>query len=395
MKHKKTKKWIKFRHKIVQFIFRTPFYLHYKRKYNAKIEKFDFKGKNYIVLYNHQTPADQFFLNKMFYKKDYFLGTEDIMSNGFISKLLKFGFAPIPIDKTGNDFNAVKNCIKVVKEGGTILIAPEGNRTYSGHTEDFKPSIIKLIRLCKVPVVLVKIEGGYGVEPRWSNYVRKGEMKIGISKIIEPTEYSKMDDATFLDIIKEGISVDDTKLNQKFTGDKKAEYLERAVCVCPDCGFSELKSEGNFITCQKCGTKVEYKDDLTLSAVKGQFPFNTVSEWLNYQKEFIKNFSAKNSGAIFNDKIRLSSVRLYKSKKLLSKNAISYLFFDKIVLSYNGLDKTILFGDVNKTAVLGRNKLNVSVNGQTYQFKGDLRFNALKYHLFFNNYTTIEEESPK
>jgi 1-acyl-sn-glycerol-3-phosphate acyltransferase len=61
---------------------------------------------------------------------------------------------------------AVKTCVRVAKEGGTIAIAPEGNRTYSGVTESIKPSITGLIRLLRIPVAIFRIEGGYGVHPR-------------------------------------------------------------------------------------------------------------------------------------------------------------------------------------------------------------------------------------
>ena len=54
--------------------------------------------------------------------------------------------APIPIKKQTMDITAVKNCILVAREGGTICIAPEGNRTYSGRTEYMRPSIASLAK---------------------------------------------------------------------------------------------------------------------------------------------------------------------------------------------------------------------------------------------------------
>ena len=87
---KKKKKWIKLRHRIVQHIVYPPISLYCKLKYGIKVEKFD--GKNngpYLVLYNHQTAFDQFFVGMPFKLPVYYVASEDIFSLGFVSKLLK------------------------------------------------------------------------------------------------------------------------------------------------------------------------------------------------------------------------------------------------------------------------------------------------------------------
>ena len=50
------------------------------------------KEQPHIVIYNHQTGMDQFFLGFSFRGPIYYVATEDITSNGFISKLLRFSF---------------------------------------------------------------------------------------------------------------------------------------------------------------------------------------------------------------------------------------------------------------------------------------------------------------
>ena len=131
----KPKKWIKFRHRIVRNILYAILYPYSRIKYGITIEKFK-KQKNtpYLVLLNHQTPFDQFFVGMSFNGPIYYLATEDIFSMGFVSSIIRYLVAPIPIKKQTSDVKAVKQCIRVAREGGTICIAPEGNRTYSGRT---------------------------------------------------------------------------------------------------------------------------------------------------------------------------------------------------------------------------------------------------------------------
>ena len=106
-----------------------------KWKYHAKMERFREQGdRQYLILHNHQTPFDQFFVGMIFKGPLYYLATEDLFSNGWTSWAIKKLVAPIPIRKQTTDISAIRNCLKVAKEGGTLVISPEGNRTYTGRT---------------------------------------------------------------------------------------------------------------------------------------------------------------------------------------------------------------------------------------------------------------------
>ena len=48
--------------------------------------------------------------------------------------------ANIEITGVSTDTRAIRTMIKVAREGGTVALAPEGNRTYSGKTEYMRPA---------------------------------------------------------------------------------------------------------------------------------------------------------------------------------------------------------------------------------------------------------------
>ena len=134
-KNIKKQPWIKPRHKVITRLAASILYPYVKFEYGIKIERFKDQGNRpYLVLYNHQTGFDQFFLGMAFRGAIYYVATEDIFSNGCISRLLTWAVNLIPIKKQTLDMRAIMNCIQVAKEGGTIALAPEGNRTYSGKT---------------------------------------------------------------------------------------------------------------------------------------------------------------------------------------------------------------------------------------------------------------------
>ena len=121
MKEKrKSKKWIRKRHRFIRNLLSFVLTPYARYKYGIKVEKFKEQKKGpYLILMNHQTPFDQFFVGMSFKGAVYYLATEDIFSNGILSSLIRFLVAPIPIRKQTTDVKAVLNCIKVAKEGGT------------------------------------------------------------------------------------------------------------------------------------------------------------------------------------------------------------------------------------------------------------------------------------
>jgi len=394
-KKKKTQKWIKFRHKVITKLARGVLAAYTENTYGVKVEPFaEQNGRQYLVLLNHQTPFDQFFVGMAFDGPVYYMATEDIFSLGWISSLLRWAVAPIPIKKQTTDLTAVANCMKVVKEGGTIAIAVEGNRTYSGKTEYINPAIAKMVRRMKVPVALFRIEGGYGTQPRWGDGIRKGSMRAYISEVIEPEEMAGMSEEALYKRITEGLYVDDTEIGKNYYYQKSAEYLERAIYVCPDCGLSEFVSCNDIVMCKKCGQKVRYLPSLTLEGVNGQFPFTHVSDWYEYQKKFINQLDtgAYVDAALYHDQVRLSEVIVNKHKKLLRKEAEIALYGDRIVVDEGCKQELVFpFSEVTALSVLGKNKANIYHDKKVYQIKGSKRFNALKYVNIYYRFKNVAE----
>ena len=391
----KKKKWIKPRHRIVQTIAKAILWPVCRIKYGIKIEKFkEQEDRPYLILYNHQTAFDQFFMGISFKVPIYYVATEDIFSMGFISSLLRFAVNPIPIKKQTTDVGAVMNCLRVAKEGGTLCIAPEGNRTYSGRTEYINPAIVPLAKKLKLPIALYRIEGGYGVQPRWSDVTRKGKMRAYVSEVIMPEEYSVMSDGELAERINKGLFVDEAVADGIFKSDFKAEYMERAVYVCPFCGLSEFESHGNEALCKKCGRTVVYGEDKKITGKGFDFPFEFFGQWYDYQSDFVNglNVLEYTQKPLFRDTVTLKEVVIRKNKNVLKENSEALLYGDRIVID-EGKDEewSVPFSEISAVSVLGKNKANVYHGTEVYQISGSKRFNALKYVNIYYRWKNITE----
>lgn len=386
-------KWIKYRHRVVRHVAAALLMPYARWKYGISIERFwEPEKRAYLVLLNHQTAFDQFFVGLSFRDPVYYLASEDLFSNGWVSSLIRWLVAPIPIMKQTTDIAAVKNCIRVAREGGTIAIAPEGNRTYSGKTEYMSPSIVKLARKLKLPIALYRIEGGYGVQPRWSDVVRRGTMHAYVSRVIEPEEYEQLTNDELFSLIEAGLFVNEGVADGTFHSSKRAEYLERAIYVCPYCGLSVFESHGNEIECQTCHRTITYGADKRLSGVGFTFPFSFVTEWYDYQKEFVCSLNVADYAEqpMYRDHAALSEVILYRRKQPLRERSEISLYGDRIAVGEGTANAlTFPYAEITAVSVLGRNKLNIYHDKKVYQLKGSKRFNALKYVNIYFRYKNI------
>jgi len=394
-KKKKRKKWMKFRHRVVRTVLGCFIGPYTKLKYGIKIDKFKEEGKRpYLILYNHQTAFDQFFVGLAFKQPVYYVASEDLFSNGFVSSLIKWLVEPIPIKKQATDVTAVMTCMRLAKEGGTIAIAPEGNRTYSGDTVYISPTIAGLAKKINLPIALYRIEGGYGVQPRWSDKVRRGKMHSYVSRVIEPEEFANLSGEELFDLIQKELTVKEGIADAHFYSGKRAEYLERAMYVCPDCGLSVFESHGNEITCKKCNKSITYGTDKTLTGVGFEFPFRFVSEWYAYQNRFVSelDIAPYTDTPMYCDRAKVSEVIVYKKKQLMKESAEIKVYGNRILIDEGCAEEiTLPFDEISAVSVLGRNKLNIYHDKKIYQFKGDARFNALKYVNMYYHFKHISK----
>ena len=283
--------------------------------------------------------------------------------------------------------------MRVAKEGGTIAIAPEGNRTYSGKTCYINPSIASLAKKLGLPIALYRIEGGFGVHPRWSDVVRRGKMRAYVSTVIEPEEYASLSDDALFERIKEGLWVNEATLDGTFCHKRSAERLERALYVCPYCGLSTFQSKGDTVMCTRCERKVRYLETKELQGVGFDFPFPFFADWYEYQERFVGevDLSAYNDKPMYREKTALTLVIPYKNKHPLEKEVDVCLYGDRILVR-GEKEYAFPFDAVTAISVLGKNKLNVYKGGEIYQFKGDKSFCALKFVHIYHRYKNSKEK---
>lgn len=383
------KGYIKRRHHVLFRILR-PVGVILAKLYNCTYEIFPTKkGQNYLILSNHQATLDPVYLCMSFKAPVYLVANDSLFNTSLKSRLLQYCFAPIKKRKATVDIGCIKTCVKIAKEGGNVAIFPEGNRAWAEFQFPIEVGICKLIRLMKIPVLLYNFTGGYGADPRWGGAKRKGEFRGSVKEIISVEEVEAMDDDTLYERVLSGLRVMDSESGKLYKSERRAEYLERELFICPQCkGISTLHSEGNEVSCSACGLTVEYRENLHLQSVDTEFPFKKLVEWYQFQLEEIRKMQIKEDEVIYrDDQVRLIDKTTAKQFVI----ATGELTLTKDTLSVGST--TIQLTEITSATIVGGRKLIINTELNSYIIKGDKRFNALKYILTFNVLNTgIQEE---
>ena len=379
MKKKKTL-WVKKRHAAVFAFLRAVLTPIFRLKYRYRAEKSSLKKGPCLILHNHQATMDPFFVAASFRRPIYFFTSDDLF-NLKVSPLIKFLVAPIPKSKSLADMNAVKCALRVLKEGGAVAVAPEGNRTLSGRLWEISDSIAKLAKLAKVPVVLYNICGGYGTDPRWGHGVRRGTRFEGrIGRVLVPEDYQDLSVAELHALIVAGLDVDDTASGERFKSRCRAEYIERALYLCPVChAVGSIASHGAGFSCKACGTAAEYTEELAIAPPYAGY--SKIYEWYEWERREIaervlRGERISDTGILFRESIR------FKRKKKLAGDTV-WIDREAITVTGEGAVSRYPLADITAVTAVGKKKFNFYYRGQTLQIKGDKRFCSIKYvHVF-------------
>lgn len=347
------------------------------------------RGQNYFILSNHQTLLDPAFVAMSFRAPVYFVAGETLFNDSIPSRLLRYLFAPIKKMKGTVDVACIRAMVRVAKEGGNVAIFPEGNRTWADVPFYIDPAICRLIRLLKLPLLLYRFEGGYGVDPRWGKSRRRGRFVCGVHKELSVEEIAALSDEELYRTVLDALTASDAEGGYLYRSAARAEYLERLLFVCPKCGsISTLRSEGEKVICTKCKLSVVYGEDLHLSSTDPDFHFSVLKEWYAYQLSAVREMKVvpeeaifRDDGAVLYDKTGEKRITVAEGTCVLKNQALSVA------------DTEISLESIRSVSVVGGRKLVFHTDDRFYILTGDARFNAIKYALVFNILPTgIKEE---
>ena len=121
------------RHKIIANILRHPVHIFFKIFFGLNLTRYKLENnKPYLILSNHIGGYDPIFISLSFNRPIYYVASDHLFRLSFLSKLLKYFFAPIPISKTMIDIKSIRHMKSDVSKNGCVGLFPYGNGYFNG-----------------------------------------------------------------------------------------------------------------------------------------------------------------------------------------------------------------------------------------------------------------------
>ncbi|MBR5330633.1 MAG: 1-acyl-sn-glycerol-3-phosphate acyltransferase [Akkermansia sp.] len=140
-----------------------------------------------LIVANHQSFLDPPLIGALYRNEVFFLARKTLFDAPGLKQALPY-CNTIPVDQTRPDPASIIQVLRTVKNGGRIVIFPEGSRCPDGQIHDAMPGIgLILSKLATVPVQPVRIEGAYDCLPIHSSKLKFRPITLSVGDPIQFT----------------------------------------------------------------------------------------------------------------------------------------------------------------------------------------------------------------
>ena len=266
------------------------------RQFRLKIQKINMEGIQppYLVIATHQGFSDYYIapLALFPHRANYVSDMEGFAAFG---EWLYRAIGCIGKRRYVSDITVVKNVKCALEHKQSVVIYPESRHSNVGTTSYIPKNMGKLVKMMKVPLVVLSVHGSYLANPFWDEeHTRKVPMEATLEGIYTAEEVEKLSAQEIQCIIEEKLQYDEYRWQQEkgiqVTEKKRAEGLHKALYQCRECGAEyHMKSHESGLFCEKCGVQWELTAHGKLEkAVAGMDVTGTsqihIPDWYEWQR---------------------------------------------------------------------------------------------------------------
>ena len=258
------------------------------------LETVDMEGLEppYIIFSNHQAFID-FELSAMVTYPNRVNNVVNIDGYHMMPWLLTW-IGSICTRKFTNDLHLVKSIRRVVQNGDILCLYPEARYTPIGTTAILPDSLGRLVKMNKVPLVVVTHHGNHLYSPFWAyKNKRKVPMRTVFRQVLTAQQVQSMTVDEINAAIRSAMEYDEYRYqlenNILITEPNRAEGLHKVLYQCPHCGIEfQMGSQGAELFCKHCGKHWYLQENGQLMATKGETEFSHIPHWFEWEREQVR-----------------------------------------------------------------------------------------------------------
>ena len=244
----------------------------------------------FLILGNHSQVYDPFFVSAAAKVHIRWVAGAYLFKLYGLKMLLGRWIGGISKQQGRSDLHTIRTISDALKRGDNVGLFPEGTRTWDGESVGFDEATAKLIKILKVPLVIVNLEGIYALKPRWADKKRVGSPVLRILPPLSKEAIATMSKEELYSYLVENLSFSYKRWQEEnripFKGKAQAEGLQRALYLCPDCkSISTLETKKDIIRCTRCSMSARLDAFDQFTTLQGYNPFRDVPQWHDWEKE--------------------------------------------------------------------------------------------------------------
>lgn len=150
-----------------------------------------------VLLANHQSHLDPPLVGGATKRQLSYLA-RDTLFKGALGPLIR-SYDAVPVDRDGSGLAGIRAILKRLKQGGAVLLFPEGTRTPDGELQSLKPGFIALVRRSRAVIVPLGFDGPYRAWPKGQKLPTLfSPIAMHYGEPIRPEEVAELDDKQLL-----------------------------------------------------------------------------------------------------------------------------------------------------------------------------------------------------
>ncbi len=277
---------------------------------DREVDLQQYKGP-YIVVSNHASRLDYLYATMAFYPHtlNFVAGYNEFFRShlAFIFRLMQV----IPKKNFVPDLYTIREVSRILKDGGRVVLFPEGMSSISGANQPCAIGSGKFLKHFQMPVLMMKISGGYLTSTKYCLDERPGKVEVTVSGFLSPEQIRRMSADDIQAKLDEALYHDDYEWNKREfvsfeAGGRVAHNLHTLLFWCPRCKEEfTMRGEGDTIRCSACGNGAMMNDYYELIPLDDNCVIpETPREWFDLQRRHIY-LAVKDKGFMLTERVRL------------------------------------------------------------------------------------------
>ncbi len=252
------------------------------------------KNKPCLILMNHSSFIDLEIAYKIFFPRPLcIVSTRDsYIGKRWLMPLI----GCIPTHKFVSDITLLSDIKYALHEKkASVLMFPEAGYSLDGRATALPPKFGMLIKRLNVPVVTVTTKGAFLRQPLYNELIKhRVNISAEVQCLLTPEEIAEKTVDELDGMIEKVFTFDNFKEQYEnsveISHKDRAKGLHRVLYKCPHClAEGKMQGEGTTLKCNACNKVYEMDTLGRLNAKDGKTEFAHIPDWVDWQRECVKN----------------------------------------------------------------------------------------------------------